>query len=158
MSIALDSREPLDNFSKPYRQLCHLHKYVLVKVPNVKIDQLFPNPLPQVIPITPADHYGQVFLGDTRYDMSDGCRLTHLIIARHAMPWIGMHADTQYFSQGMSLAGRKCIVDLRVPIDGQGLNDFAVSILIMLSHHTNNNDWAPLHPSGRRGTRSSAIT
>lgn len=60
------------------------------------------------------------------------------------MRWMGVHAVTQYFSQGMTLAGRKCIIDLRIPVGGS--NDFSQSVMVMLSRHRSDNDWALLHP------------
>lgn len=47
----------------------------------------------------------------------------------------------------MNLTGKKCFVDLRVPVHGKGFKDFAASMLIMFSRHRNDNDdWALLHP------------
>lgn len=105
--------------------------------------RLFLNLLPQVIIMMPTKHYDQVHLGDNRSNMSSGKRMSHITVACKGMHWIGVHAMMQYFSQGMSLIGRKCIF---LAGKWKNLNYYAQSILVMLSHHKDNDDWALLHP------------
>lgn len=95
--------------------------------------RLFPNLPPQAIPLTLEKHYAQLWLYDKHCRILDCKNIFQVTIARLGMYWTRVHAITQYFSQGMSLANRKCIIDLRVSLDGKGLVDFITSILVMLS-------------------------
>lgn len=92
--IALDPSKPPEDFTKPYRQLQHLPKYVFVRVPNAKMGQLFLNLPPQVILMTSAKHYAQVRLSDNHYMMPVKHYLSHVNVACEAMPWVGVHAVT----------------------------------------------------------------
>src|SRR5450759_3513477 len=111
--------------------------------------RLSPDLPTKVIPIFPTKQYTKVRLGDNRHKVLQGKNILYISIARHGMLWLRVHSITQYFSQGMSLCGRKCVVNLRIPF---GISeDYAPSVLVMLSHHKDNDNWAVLHPLWKEG-------
>ena len=145
-SITLHHDEPPDDFSMPFRRLQYMPVVVLLYVPNAKIEQLSSDLPKKVIPLFPQRTSKQIRLGDNRFRMQDGTNVSTITVSRLGFHWLGVHAVTQYFSQGVNLKGRSCIVDLRVPPGGGATDDFAASVLVMMSRHAKDEDWALLSP------------
>src|SRR5450759_3065537 len=84
-SLTLNPLEPPDDLSKLYMMLKFLPEIVLVYVPNSRIKQLSPDLPLKVIPIKLEPQTKQVRLGDDRYRLQNGKRISTVTVTRLAM-------------------------------------------------------------------------